>query len=546
MLKHLYIKDFVLFDECDIDFYDGFSALTGETGAGKSIMIDAISLLCADRASGSLVAHGKDKALIEGVFAFKKGSEALDMLEESGFETDEDIIVTRTIRADGKSEVRINHRVVNLSLLKKVLENQIDIHSQHDTQYLLNNKTHLRLLDEYVQNNELTNEVKQLYKAYKQAKDDYDELVASRYNENELEFLHYEVNEIEEAQLSIGEEEELIEKDKKAQALFKNMEKMHSCIDVYDDQLSDALNIMMQSFDSLKGEYFDDMSEAMHDHMAGIEDIVERLRDTLNDQEFSEEEINQIQERLFVINRLKRKYGPTVEMVLKHLEESKEAISRIEHRAEHLAALEKEISVREKAFMVKAEELSSLRKEKALKLDEEIKVHLNDLVLPNAQFRTIFSEGKPSSSGIDNVEFMISMNMGEPLRPLVKVASGGELARLMLGLKIIFTSLQGIETVIFDEIDSGVSGPVATSIGRKMAVLGRNVQVFSITHLAQVAAHASHHYHVSKHDENGRTTTNVRELGEDEVITQLALIASGTTSEAALSAARELYEGARR
>jgi len=542
MIKHLYIKNFVLIDELNLDLYDGFSVFTGETGAGKSILIDAISLLGAERANISFIQKGAEKAIVEGTFDLQKDEHAVKVLKEAGFDLSDETTFTREIHENGKSVARIDHRSVTLSLMRDVLANEIDIHGQRDTAYLLNTNTHLHLLDEFLSDH---SELEQVQNAFHS----YDALVKERslalnetYNENDLEYFRYEINEIEEADLKNGEDEELAEKEKNYKSIKESYEKLNAIFAMYDDSFSDSFYEMNHLVQALKLEgNVETVQTAVNDSYYGFNDAMEQLRQLLDSFDMSEDDINAMEERLFTIQKLKRKYGRTISDILAKKEELEQQVQVITHRQEYLEQMNQKVNAAKAVYDQKAGVLSALRKKRAHELDEAIALNLQELMLPNARFHTEIQEGNASLNGSDKVEFLISMNKGEELKSLSKTASGGELSRLMLGLKVIFTKLQGIHTVIFDEIDTGVSGPVATAIGRKMHSLSKNCQVFSVTHLAQVAASAQHHYLVSKSDQDGNTHTTVTLLNEKEKIKQLALIANGSITPAALKAAEELY-----
>lgn len=542
MIKHLYIQNFVLIDELNLDLYDGFSVFTGETGAGKSILIDAISLLCADRANPSYVQKGADRAIVEGTFDLKKDMHALQVLQEAGFDVSEETTFTREIHANGKSVARIDHRSVTLSLMRDVLTNEIDIHGQRDTAYLLNTNTHIHLLDAYLKDEKELEEVKKAFRTYDALLKERDQALRETYNENDLEYFRYEISEIEDAALKEGEDEELALKEKNYKTVKESYEKLNTVFSMYDDSFSDAFYEMNHLVQSLKLEGdIETVQGAVNDSYYSFNDAMEQLRTLLDSFDLSEDDINAMEERLFMIQKLKRKYGHTIPEILAKKEELEKQVQVITHRQEFVDEMNRKVSAAEKTYQEKAGILTALRRKRAKELDEAIAVHLQELMLPNARFKTDLQAGSPSLYGSDKIEFLISMNKGEDLKPLAKTASGGELSRLMLGLKVIFTRLQGIQTVIFDEIDTGVSGPVATAIGRKMRSLSENCQVISVTHLAQVAACAKNHYFVSKSDEDGTTHTSVAVLNQKEKIEQLALIASGSVTPASLKAAEELY-----
>ncbi len=542
MIKHLYIKNFVLIDELNLDLHPGFSVFTGETGAGKSILIDAISLLCADRANTALIQKGAERAVVEGTFDLQKDAHAIQVLKDAGFDLADETTFTREIHANGKSVARIDHRSVTLNLMRDVLLNEIDIHGQRDTAYLLNTSAHIHLLDKFLKDEKELKEVESAYHDYDALVKERDQALAETYNENDLEYFRYEINEIEDADLKEGEDEELTAKEKSYKSIKESYEKLNAIFSMYDDSFSDAFYEMNHMVQALKLEgNTETVQSAVNDSYYGFNDAMEQLRTLFDSFDLSEEDINAMEERLFTIQKLKRKYGHTIADILAKKEELEKQIQVITHRKEYLDAMNAKVNEAKKVYDAKASVLSKLRKKRAHELDEAIALNLQELMLPNARFHTDIQDGMPSAYGSDKVEFLISMNKGEDLKSLSKTASGGELSRLMLGLKVIFTKLQGIHTVIFDEIDTGVSGPVASAIGRKMRSLAENCQVFSVTHLAQVAACAQNHYFVSKSDEDGTTHTAVTPLKQAEKIEQLALISSGSVTPASLKAAEELY-----
>lgn len=543
MIKNLYIQNFILIDQLNLEFHSGFSAFTGETGAGKSILIDAISLLGAERASSSFVMKGKERAVIEGTFDLSRDPHAKKVLNDAGFDIGDEVTFTREIHAGGKSVARIDHRIVSLSLMRECLRNEIDIHGQRDNAYLLNTSSHIRLLDEFLQDGEEVKAVREAFAVYDGLCREKEAALQETYNENDLEFFTYQANEIEEADLKPQEEAELLAKEKQFKAVRDSFDKLNQIFQLYDEDLSGSLYELNRTVQSLHGsDAIETIQETVNDAYYALSDALDQLHDMADEMAMSEEDVNAMEERLFTIQRLKRKYGNTIERILEKKEELLAQIEMITHRREYLERKDAEIARAFAVYQQKAEKLHRIRTERAPELDQAIAKHLHDLMLEHARFRTVIRQGEPSALGSDRVEFMIAMNQGEDLKPLSRTASGGELSRLMLGLKVIFTRLQGIQTVIFDEIDTGVSGPVATAIGRKMKSLSEHSQVFAVTHLAQVAACSDRHYLVSKSSDDEHTRTGVQLLDEEGRLQQLALIASGEVTPASLSAARELRQ----
>lgn len=545
MIKHLYIENFILIEKLNLDFENGFSAFVGETGAGKSILIDAISLLCAERGSASYISKGKDKAIIEGTFDFTNNTHALKVLEEAGFTCDDDITLTRELLANGKSVARIDHRIASLSLLKELLSDEIDIHGQRDNQYLLNSNVHVHLLDAYLNNDLLCKEVKDKYYVYKSFVDEKEKAEKEIYNEADLEYFEYQSKEIESADLKVGEDEELEKKEKQYKAIQASYTKLNEIMQAYESLDGDFydLNKNVQSLEET--DELNEIKSQTNDAYYTLNDAMSDLRKFFTSFDVSEEEIDAVEERLFTIQNLKRKYGHSIEDILAYRSELLNKINSMKNKTLYLEEMNKKIDNAYKDYYTSAKKLSDNRRKGKNNLDSEIVAHLKDLCLPNARFSTYMEEAKASPTGIDHVEFLISMNKGEDLKPLNKTASGGELSRLMLGLKVVFTKLQGIQTIIFDEIDTGVSGAVASAIGKKMKDLSLICQVFTVTHLAPVAACADHHYLVKKDSKNDKTMTNVILLNEDETIDELAKISSGSLTEASRNAAKELLERSR-
>lgn len=544
MLKEIYVQDFILIDSLRLEFESSMSAFTGETGAGKSLLIDAISLLKGARAQAGMVKINKPKAIVEGTFEIESTHPARKQLETAGFDCEDGLfVITREITADGKSTARINHRSVAASMLKELMESVIDIHSQHDTQYLLNSRFHTGLLDEYIHQADQLETLKGAYQAYHNLKKELEDALSTTYNEDDLEFLQYQVNEIANAHLTINEEDELEEQHKRMSAFEKLNLKINHAIELLDG--SNQCGELLYEAAKECGN-FEDFEECVQfhdqllDHYYGLNDTIENMKSFMNNLEYDEEKFNQIQERLFFINKLKRKYGKNIKSILEKQNEFQEKIEMIAHRQEFLDQHEKATQDALAKYLEIANAYSEVRKKAAKALEKEVIRECQDLYLENARFVISFKEQEPSTQGIDKIEFLISMNPGERLKPLSDVASGGELSRLMLGLKTIFSRLQGIETVIFDEIDTGVSGKVAFAIGRKMAKIANNTQVFAVTHLASVAACATVQYLVEKDQDETSTNTRIRSLEETERIQTLAMMASSSQSDSALTAAREL------
>lgn len=538
MLEHLYIQNFILIDQLELDFPVGFSAITGETGAGKSIFLDALSLLQGQKASSSMVS--KDKAIIEGSFSLEGNSPVSSFLKENGFDVEDSFTVTREILSSGKSTARVNRRIVPLSFLHTLLENQLDIHGQKDSAYLLQKMNHIYLLDKYGHFYHQKEEIKEAYENYKKVLEEKENFLNTQLKEEELDFYQFQLHELEEAHLKKGEEEELKDLEKRAKEAKKSAQDYLSLFAYYDAEVSDSLYQTIKMTDRLKG--VEENLTKIHEAYENLVDGLESIRDQLNPDFLNEDEINQVEERLFLIQRLKRKYGPRLEDVIHYQQDLSKKLAHYGEQEFYLKKINEKIAISFEIYSKKAQELSKKRQLAAKSLEKEVLQQLKDLELPAAQFKVLFRSIEGNLSGIDDVEFFVSMNRGEKLAPLTKVASGGELSRFMLALKVIFTKLQGIQTIVFDEIDTGVSGHVATAIGEKMALLAKDCQVFSVTHLAQVASLANHQFLVSKSVDHTHTQTKVHLLSQEERASELAYLFSGNRSEKAIEAAKELLE----
>ena len=536
MLRNLYIKNFILVDELSIDFEGGFNVLTGETGAGKSIIIDAISLLSRKKANSSLIKKGKDKAIIQGVFDIDYNMGKI--LEEAGLDYDETIMITREIKIDGKSVYRLNNRVVNGLLVNECLGDIIDIHSQHDNQYLLNKNKHIDLLDQYM-DDKLNQDVKKSYQHYYQLNKQLQDDINQSFNEQDIDYYQFIIDEITSAHLDPNEEYELKQKEEGYKAIKNNLAKYETIKHIYDDSLYPGLYEVQKLFRSFK---MDDLENTLSSAIINIEDVMEQLDNYIHDFNIDEDTINHVEERLFLINKLKHKYNRSVEEILTYRTQLIEKVDMINNRQDHLSQRQAEVDKAYAIFLEDAQKLHDLRVKKAKELEDQVVANLHDLMLNNARFKIMIEECSPSSKGIDNVEFYIAMNAGEDLKPLNKTASGGELSRLMLGLKVIFAKLTNVETIIFDEIDTGVSGQVAGAIAQKMKFLSKTIQVFAITHLPIVASYANHQYKVIKTTKDDTTVTSVISLNKNQRINELALMANGKIDDAGLSAAQALLE----
>ena len=544
MIQKLTIKNFILINEVTLDFKPGFSVFTGETGAGKSILIDAIGILLGERFLSDAVGKDGQKSSIEGVFSVQR-DHFQNWLSDNGYEMTPTITITREIDKEGKSSSKLNGKNITVGLLKELGSKMIDIHNQHDTQYLLNTKYHLGLLDRFVNEKTLMADLKAAFQRYDAIRKDIQTKKSTALNTDDLEFLSFQINEIEQANLIEGEDVDLEQKHKEMMAFEKIATHLGSALTLLDE----SGGVSEKLYDALRELKVITESERIIQTTAEISSLYYELTDKIADLNqsksllnFDEDNVNAIQERLFLISKLKKKYGHTIKDILDKKLELEDRVALINNRDAILAALEKQEKEAYGIYRQLADQVSLQRQTKATELEGLVLRECRDLYLEKAQFRIVFNETADSSTGYDDIEFLVSMNPGEMLKPLVKVASGGELSRLMLGLKVIFNDLQQIETVIFDEIDSGVSGRVATAIGQKMHRIARNSQVFSVTHLGQVAACAGQHYLVMKAQGESSTSTSISLLNYEERIQELSLISTGTDSDSSRRASKELLD----
>ena len=543
MLKNLYIKNYAIIDELDLSFRDGFTVFTGETGAGKSIIVGALSYLIRGKADPSVIRSGCDKAIIEGIFSIEDYMK--EKLDEADIEYEDELIIRRTISRDNRNSIKINQCSVTLAYLNDLFDEHIDIHSQKDSQYLLNKKNHLTLLDKYVRNDGLINEYKSSYKTYKHALNEYNDLLNNTYSERELEFYRFDLKELQEADLNVEEEEDLLNKEKRYKSAEKYITTLSSAIELYegDEGIREQLSSFLRTL-NIDDETISSVREKSEDLYYSLNDEVDRLKDLLSQFTDEDVDIEHIEERLYLYSKLKRKHGLDTEGLINKENELKEKIAFFDDREYVLAEKKKQLDLLYQDAYEKALKLHEERKQQAKLLEKEVETQAYDLMLPNTVFEIRFETAQLNTNGIDDLEFFVSTNKGEDPKPLKNAASGGEISRLMLAMKSVFTSLSDTTLVIFDEIDTGVSGKVALAMGQKIAQIAQSTQVLCISHLAAVAACADEHFFIYKSDEEGYSNTSVRKLDHEEIIRELAMISTSETSDAAMNAAKQLYESA--
>ncbi len=554
MLKELYIKNVAVIDEAVINFEKGFNVLTGETGAGKSILIDSINMVIGSRLNRELVRTGTDKAMVSATFEVKKG-EILDKLDEFGIEPEDGVIIlSRQITSEGKSVSRINGMMLPLGSVREIGGLLVDIHGQQDNQKIMDKGSHIDFLDGYGKYDEIKEEYKVLYKKYKALQKEIAELNADEEERaRKLDLLGFQINEIEAANIKPLEDDELEER----RNFLANSEKIISGIESAYEALyggeyqAAAFDLLMKAskeldgisgFDEKLGSYALRLSSAMAD----VEDITSELKDYLDKTDYSQGELDNIEERLSVINNLKRKYGNTIEEINEYLAKIKEEWKKYSEYEENSEVLNAEMEKMKEHIAEAALKLTNARKDAAKILEKGISKELSELDMPNVKFVVEIEKTDYNKNGYDSIEFLISANAGEAPKPMNKIASGGELSRIMLAIKSVMADSEASETMIFDEIDTGVSGRAAQKIAEKIAGFSGDCQVFAVTHLSQIAAMADTHFLIHKESRNDKTYTGVTSLDKAGRIKELGRIIGGVSvTDTTLKSAEEMLEMAK-
>ena len=549
MLRNLHVKNLALIDEAEVDFEKGLNILTGETGAGKSIIIGSINLALGEKVSKEMLRDNEENAFVELIFdvesdALKKALSGLDVYPE-----DDMLILSRKI-SGGRSIAKINGESVPASKMKAVSALLIDIHGQHEHQSLLKKQKHLEILDDYARNelSDIKSELKETYKKYREVTKELEEASLDEESRmRELSLLEYEIHEIEEAALTAGEDEVLETKYRKLLNGKKIMEAIHAAhglLSMEDGSASELTGRAHRELSSVAD--YDDAIRGMADELLEIDNLLNDLNreiaDYMDEAEFDDETFAGTEQRLDEINHLKAKYGHTIDEILASLEEKQEKAEKLQNfDTYHKKLLQQENALKE-TLQKQSEKASAIRKKYAKELAEKIREQLVDLNFLDVRFEMKFEQKEIfGADGFDEVEFVIATNPGEPLKPLGSVASGGELSRIMLALKTVLAKNDEIETLIFDEIDTGISGRTAQMVSEKMHMIAEHHQVICITHLPQIAAMADAHFSIEKSVENETTISTIRRLTEDEQVTELARMLGGVKiTDTVLESAREM------
>lgn len=537
MISTLHIKNIGIIDDLSIDLNNGLNILTGETGAGKTLIIDSLGIISGERFSKDMIRKGENFSFVE----------ACIYLPENEMAVDGNIIVSREIYANGRNMCKINGRMVTVNELKNFMENVIDIHGQHDNQQLLNPSTHIEYLDSFGEKEikELKMQYKELYKQYNsikiELKNNYGD---DKEKQRKLDLLKYQFEEIDNANLKLGEDEKL-EADRK---IILNSEKINESLNVADMEISehtiDAINEAIRALEKIENldENYAKTLNSLKSTYYDIQEIGRDISSLREDVYFDEEQRQELENRLDLIFSLKRKYGNTIDEILKYKTEVEEEIVKLENIDEHNNKLKKELEQLKNEMLEIGTKLNILRNKYARVLEEKINTELADLEMKNARINinVVFNKEDFNSNGLDIVEILIKTNIGEDAKPLCKIASGGEMSRIMLAIKNVLSNVDNVPVLIFDEIDTGISGMAAKSVGEKLKSISKMHQVLCVTHLASIAAKGDYNYFIYKKVENEKTITNVQLLNEEETIKEIARIASGDITEISINHAKSL------
>lgn len=551
MLLEISIKNFAIIESISLNFEQGMTVLTGETGAGKSIIIDAMNMMLGARATTEVIRHGAPKAEIEGLFSIESNRALEEIFDEQGLELSDEIIIRREILQNGRSISRVNGQMVNLSVLRTIGQQLVDIHGQHDQEELMRPHRHIQMLDEFGDASFF-----ELKEAYQLSFDNYrrmrKQVLDIKKNQQEhkarIEMLEFQMAEIEAANLKAGEDIALNqERDKllNHKHIADTLTNAYSMLD--NEEFSSLANVRsamndMESLEEFDSEYHE-ISSSLSESYYVLEDITKRLESIIDDLDFDGNRLMQVESRLDLIHTITRKYGGSVDDVLEYFAKITDEYNLLTGNNLSSEDMEIELKKLEKKLVDLAGQVAQARHKIAQDLEAEIKQELQDLYMEKAQFQVRFSQGKFSREGNESVEFYISTNPGEDFKPLVKVASGGELSRLMLAIKSAFSRKEGKTSIVFDEVDTGVSGRVAQAIAQKIHKIGQHGQVLAISHLPQVIAIADYQFFIEKISNEHSTVSTVRLLTVEERIEEVAkMLAGENVTEAALTQARELLQ----
>lgn len=551
MLLEISIKNFAIIEEISLNFEKGMTVLTGETGAGKSIIIDAMNMMLGSRATTDVIRHGAPKAEIEGLFTIESNRHLTALFEEQGLEWTDELIIRREILQNGRSVSRINGQMVNLSVLKAVGQHLVDIHGQHDQEELMRPQLNIAMLDEFGDAAffQTKDAYRQTFEDYKRLRKQVVELQRNQQeNKARIEMLEFQIAEIEAAALEVDEDLRLEQERQRLlnhKMIADTLTNAYTMLDAEEFSSLSNVRSAMNDLESIE-EYdpsYKELSSQLLETFYALEDITKRLEDVVDGLEFDGNRLMQVESRLDLIHSITRKYGGQVKDVLEYLAQITKEYSLLTGSDLSSEDLEKELKRLEKSLVTLAQDLSDQRHTLAQALENEIQQELADLYMDKARFQVRFSKAKFNREGNEAVEFYISTNPGEDFKPLVKVASGGELSRLMLAIKSAFSRKEGKTSIVFDEVDTGVSGRVAQAIAAKIHKIGQNGQVLAISHLPQVIAAADYQFYIEKISDEHSTVSTVRLLNREERIEEIAkMLAGEDLTEAARQQAEQLLK----
>lgn len=548
MLSLLHIENIAVIERSDITFDRGFNVLTGETGAGKSIVIDAISAILGERAYRDMIRTGTSKASVRAVFT---DVPEYPWFAENGVDYDPETIIQREIYLDGRNVCRVNGCIVTVSILRKLGIQLINIHGQHDSASLFDEANHLVFLDDFAENEQLRQEYSEKYRAVEELRRQIDRISMDESEKlRRMETLRFQIEEISKAQLEAGEDEQLEARRKVLQNAEKLSDGMNTAVECLygGDDTDGAASLLADAEYALSRlsrftDAYSQLQERISDLMYQVQDLSQELRDARDELAYSGDELEKIEARLDVIHRLRRKYGVTCADILEYLDNAQKELDEIEFADDHVERLKKKLKTAEKEAWAAALELRKNRQEAAQRMSVQILTELSQLDMPKVQFSCEFTQLELTPNGADAVAFYMSANAGEALKPMSKVASGGELARIMLAMKNVLAQQDQIATLIFDEVDTGVSGRAAQKVAEKLKSVARNKQVLCVTHLPQIAAMGDTHMLIAKAERDGRTYTSVTPLDYEGRAREVARIIGGAQiTETTLQSAREMLQ----
>ena len=536
MISTLHIKNIGIIEDLSIDFNEGFNVLTGETGAGKTLIIGALGVIAGGRFSKEMIRNGEKYSFIEASIFCPENPNSIDG----------NIIVSREVYTNGRNSCKVNGRLVTVNELKELMSNVIDIHGQQDNQNLLNSNKHISYLDDFIGNEilELKTEYSKLYKRYNEINAELSKNYGDdKEKERKLDLLNYQLEEIKNAKLKVGEDIKLTEEHN----LMKNSEKLQENLEEIDENLNNqAIESVSDSIRCLEkisncGEVYEEKLSELKNIYYEIQELARDISGMKEDIFFDEDQRDNVEKRLDEIFSLKRKYGNSIEEILEYKEKLEQEINEIENLDEINDKLKQEKEKVKKQMLELCSKMNSLRCEYAKIISNKINIELKDLEMSNATLRVAVEKIKDfNANGLDKVEFMICTNKGEEEKELCKIASGGEMSRVMLAIKTVLAEVDKVSTLVFDEIDTGISGKAAKAVGEKLKTISNNHQVMVVTHSASIAAKGKYNYYISKKTTNEKTYTEIKRLNEEEVVEEIARISSGDITEISIAHAKEL------